>query len=96
MFDWVRETNRALAAGEVDAAAAAAALGAWSRVDGVLGVGTPAAAAAPGEVIALAEERVAAKKARDFARADALRAEIRALGWVVEDTPRGPKLKPVG
>ena len=96
VFDWVRETNRALAAGEVDAAAAAAALGAWSRVDGVLGVGTPAAAAAPGEVIALAEERVAAKKARDFARADALRAEIRALGWVVEDTPRGPKLKPVG
>ena len=65
------------------------------KIDAVLGV-APAPATGddtPAEVTELAAQRVAAKKARDFARADALRAEIRAKGWVVEDTPSGPKLK---
>jgi cysteinyl-tRNA synthetase len=42
----------------------------------------------------LVEARSAARKARDWARADALRAELDALGVVVEDTPAGPKWKP--
>ena len=37
--------------------------------------------------------REAARKARDFARADALRDELKARGWAIEDTPKGPKLK---
>ena len=40
---------------------------------------------APAEVVALAEERVAARKARDFAVADRLRDEIEAAGWDVRD-----------
>ena len=40
-------------------------------------------------------ERLAARKARDFARADAIRGEMKAKGWLIEDTPSGPKLKPV-
>jgi cysteinyl-tRNA synthetase len=43
---------------------------------------------------ALVEERTAARQRRDWARADALRAELDALGVVVEDTPSGPKWKP--
>jgi cysteinyl-tRNA synthetase len=42
----------------------------------------------------LVEARTAARKQRDWARADALRAELDALGVVVEDTPAGPKWKP--
>ena len=34
----------------------------------------------------------AAKKAKDFAKADALRAQIAALGWTVTDTAQGPQL----
>ena len=34
-------------------------------------------------------ERTAAKKARDFARADAIRNELAALGIVIEDGPAG-------
>lgn len=53
------------------------------------------AAAVPPEILALAEERQAARQARDFARSDALRADLRARGWLVEDGPQGPSLKPV-
>ncbi len=37
----------------------------------------------------LVDERVAAKKARDFSRADALREQLAAEGILVEDTPQG-------
>ncbi len=93
VFDWVRDTNRALAAGEIDAARAAAELAAWERVDGVLGLGGKSAEEAPAAAVALLEARTAAKKAKDFARADTIRAELKALGWAVEDTAKGPKLK---
>ena len=93
VFDWVRETNKRLADNSMTAAEAGAALAAWEKVDSVLGIGTRAEAEAPAEVQALAEERTAAKKAKDFKRADAIRDELKAKGWAVEDTPKGPKLK---
>ncbi len=40
----------------------------------------------------LLEERNEAKKARDWARADAIRDKIASLGYVVKDTPEGPVL----
>ena len=43
----------------------------------------------PAEVKTLAEKRWAAKQARDFATADALRAQIDALGFVVLDSKDG-------
>lgn len=47
---------------------------------------------APDEIQTLAQQRMTAKKARDFAAADALRSQIDALGWTVTDTPDGFKL----
>jgi|GEM_PF-7114868 len=47
---------------------------------------------APAEIQKLANERVAAKTARDWARADALRDQIDAAGWRVEDTKDGIKV----
>ncbi len=44
---------------------------------------------APEDVLRLAEERAAARDAKDFARADALRDEIAAWGWSVVDAPGG-------
>ncbi|MFO0043678.1 MAG: cysteine--tRNA ligase [Pseudomonadota bacterium] len=56
----------------------------------------PAIAVDEARVQSLVEERQAAKKARDFARADAVRAELTALGIAVEDTPQGPRWKAAG
>jgi cysteinyl-tRNA synthetase len=47
---------------------------------------------APAEVVALAEERVAARAARDFDAADRLRAEIETAGWDVRDEAGGFRL----
>ena len=46
----------------------------------------------PPAILELVEKRAAAKKAKDWAAADALRAEIAAQGWAVKDTAQGPQL----
>ncbi|MBI4770804.1 MAG: hypothetical protein HY784_10455 [Chloroflexi bacterium] len=48
----------------------------------------------PAEVLALVEERQAARARRDWATADDLRQRIAASGWNVQDTPEGPRLEP--
>ena len=49
----------------------------------------------PEAVAAMVAEREAARKAGDWARADAVRDAVRAQGFDIEDTPRGPRVKPV-
>ncbi len=44
----------------------------------------------------LLAERTAAKAAKNFARADEIRAELSTLGIAIEDTPQGPKWKKAG
>jgi len=93
VFEWVRETNRRLVDGSLNTADALSALAAWEKVDAVLGVGAKVDAEVPAEMLALAEARTTAKKAKDFKRADEIRNELKAKGWVIEDTAKGPKLK---
>jgi len=44
--------------------------------------------------VALAEQRWAAKKAKDFASADRLRGELAAAGWTMLDRKDGYSLEP--
>ena len=61
-------------------------------MDSVLAVCVPdESEGVPADIQALADERQAARKTKDFARADALRQQINDLGWTVEDTPKGPR-----
>lgn len=48
----------------------------------------------PDEVVVLAEERAAARAAKDWGQSDALRDRIAALGFVVADGPDGYRLTP--
>jgi cysteinyl-tRNA synthetase len=93
VFDWVRENNRLLGMGQADPARAAAALAAWAKIDSVLALGSLGESEAPAEWLALLDERQAARQARDFKRSDAIRDELKAKGWVIEDTPKGARLK---
>ena len=47
----------------------------------------------PAEALALLEERAIVRKAKDWARADAIRDELKAMGFAVEDSKDGAKLK---
>ncbi|HEV2392938.1 MAG TPA: cysteine--tRNA ligase [Verrucomicrobiae bacterium] len=93
VFEWVRELNRRLAQNNVNSAEAAAALATWDRIDSVFGVEAPREGEVPPQITALLEERLAARKAKDFKRADAIREELKAKGWVIEDTPSGARAK---
>ncbi|HEY1489450.1 MAG TPA: cysteine--tRNA ligase, partial [Verrucomicrobiae bacterium] len=93
VFDWVREMNKKMAENSLSETVAAANLAAWDKVDSILGVGVKTEAEVPAEILALAEARTEAKKVKDFTRADAIRDELKAKGWVIEDSPKGLKLK---
>jgi cysteinyl-tRNA synthetase len=93
LFDLSRAVNRALDEGlGTEARAAAREL---LRLGGILGLfwKAPASATWPAEVLDLARQREAARKARDWAAADSLRARLMDAGVLVEDTPQGQKLK---
>jgi cysteinyl-tRNA synthetase len=65
--------------------------------DRVLGLNieawAPTAIEVPEAVMALAEQRQAARAAKDWGRADELRDEALAAGYVIEDTKDGPVVK---
>ena len=94
IFETVRDANKAMAEGALTPARAAALLAAWERINAVLGLGIDAASAEiPTEITDLLKEREGARQARDFKRADALRNDLKSKGWLIEDTPKGARLK---
>lgn len=93
VFEWKTDTNRQLAVGSLDSSGAAAALAAWNQVDSILGVGAPKEEEVPSEISTLVEARQAARKSRDFKRADSIRDELKSKGWIIDDTPKGPRAK---
>jgi cysteinyl-tRNA synthetase len=82
----------------VNRGAANVSLKAFDEVMGAFGLKLEAPAAAkvdvPADVTALAEKRWAAKQAKDFATADALRKELTATGWSMLDRKDGYSLEP--
>ena len=47
----------------------------------------------PQEALDLLAERTEARKIKDWKRADAIRDELKSMGYAVEDSAQGPKLK---
>jgi cysteinyl-tRNA synthetase len=64
--------------------------------DSILGLfhdGFPLSVSVPTEIQAMVDERQQARKDKDFARADELRDQITAAGYVTEDTSDGIRIK---
>ena len=91
VFDLVKEINTLSAASSKAALEAAAK--AFDEITGVLGLMyNRKKDEVPAEVTELVEKRAAAKKAKDWAAADAIRAQLTEMGWAVKDTAQGPQL----
>ncbi|HNQ74580.1 MAG TPA: cysteine--tRNA ligase [Verrucomicrobiota bacterium] len=95
IFKWITVTNKAIAERALSASQAATQLAAWKRANSVLGIGTAITTVAPAEIQALLAARQAARAARDFKRSDAIRDELKTRGWMIEDSPKGAKLKKI-
>ena len=94
IFDFIRDMNTVLADNKgASLAAYDLALETLGTMTGVLGLLRKEADDVPAEVKELVEARTAAKKNKDFAKADEIRAQVLAMGYVIEDTPKGAKVK---
>jgi cysteinyl-tRNA synthetase len=91
LFDAIRKANVAFDARESSRGAELAQ--AVFECFGAVGLEAKRAAEIPESVLELGRRRDRARAERDFSAADSLRAEIVRLGYVVEDTPGGTRIR---
>jgi len=96
LFTFIRRANAELDRNGVDRRALEKAREVFARINSVLDV-VPQAADSDPELAQWIEEKLAARKnaraRREFAQADAIRAEIEGRGIAIEDGPQGTKWK---
>ncbi|MEP6716636.1 MAG: cysteine--tRNA ligase [Terriglobia bacterium] len=96
VFEFLREANSALDAGEFLAGNLAAAHSLLQLFDEVFDVLKPSAqqgGISEAEIDQLIADRAAAKKSRDFAKSDQIRATLLERGIILEDTKDGARWK---
>lgn len=94
VFELERETNKAMEQGTISRKLAKQIEAFyWNDFNAVFGVLEKEKAEVPKEILALACQREKARKAKDFKQADALRDEIKAKGFVLEDSEKGVRVK---
>lgn len=91
LFDLARTTNTQFSQPrpKAEAKAAAALFGDLTHVLGILQTRDEI----PADILEKAQKRQEARKAKNWALSDVLRNEITALGYSIEDTANGPKVK---
>ena len=96
MFEYIREMNiRLTDANTPCKQVIEKAVDALMEMANVLGILRKELNTTPDEVQALVDARVAAKKNKDFAEADGLRQQVLDMGYIIEDTAKGPKVKKI-
>ncbi|MFV0318627.1 MAG: cysteine--tRNA ligase [Microthrixaceae bacterium] len=95
MFGCVTDANRLADSGPDGMVAAGPVVAAWRRMLDAVGLEVSAGGQdVPEDVLEACRRRDEARAGRDFATADAIRDELTAAGWVVEDTAGGTSVRP--
>ncbi len=92
VFELVKDANVSLK-DDASSEAAAAALNTLNALCGVLGFLSRGNEELPEEISSMLKEREEARKNREWARSDELRAAIQAEGYILEDTKQGQKVR---
>ena len=92
LFDWIRKTNVQLGNNTLSEIDAADGIEFLLQVNSIFDI-LKFDLSIPKEIIQLAKERTQARKNQDWKKSDQIRDDLYQLGWVVEDTAVGPKLK---
>jgi len=90
LFETVRRANAALDANDPNASSLAAAV---NEICGAFGLELKQASDIPADIADKAAALDAARAAKDFATADALRTELTAAGWIVETNKAGTTVR---
>jgi cysteinyl-tRNA synthetase len=93
-FEWLRKSNVLLDQGRLSRLEAKEGLKYINNFNAVFDI-IPPDKKPPQNILSLVNERETARKAQDWSTADILRKKIQSLGWMVEDTPSGPKCKEI-
>ena len=95
LFDLTRYINKEVLTADASAEDITAAMKIFDELTGILGIvyneKTEEADDDAAEIEALIEERTAARKEKNWARADEIRNKLTEMGIVLEDTPQGVK-----
>lgn len=91
IFEFMTEINKIIK--DIDIHDAKAIRESMAKFDSVLNVMHHEKAEIPAEILEKAEMRELARQRKDFETADRIRDELKELGYIIEDTPKGPRVK---
>lgn len=94
LFDMIRSVNGLIDQQNLGVEGAAQVLSLLKEMDEVLGlIPFESDLTPPDELVKLLDERIEARKQKNWSLSDEIRDKIHSQGWHIEDTPNGAKLK---
>ncbi len=93
LFDFIREANKVMDSEAVASSQANDVIGVLEAIDHVLGVMKQEDQLLDEDIERLIEERIEARKAKNYARADEIRGQLADQGVILEDTSNGMRWK---
>ena len=92
-FDWLRKTNRRLDSNKLSQSDVDKGKNFIYLLDSLYSL-LNKKTMVPDEILVLVKERERARKNNDWEKSDKIRIQISKDGWIIKDTPSGPKITP--
>ena len=95
IFKFVKKINKLMGDGFLDKPNVDAIISVFKKIDAVLHIFSFESQELSAQLASLLQERTEARRQKDWARADQIRALLKEKGFVVKDTLSGPVLRPI-
>jgi cysteinyl-tRNA synthetase len=95
IFKFVKKINKLIRDGFLDRSGINSIIDVFKKIDTVLHIFNFESQVLSAQLAALLQERTDARRQKAWARADQIRDLLKKKGFVVEDTPSGPVLRPI-